>query len=483
MSLLRAFADDRLALYLHGEPGRGGMAPWQRAFHSDQATDRAIVAANQVGKSRAGAAEAWLCATGTHPWRNVPRNEGLGWICVATWGLPYQQVVRNLMATCPMDLVDWGRTTYVEDGNRFVNNQIILKDGFAIRFVPTGGGSTNASAGTVDWLWLDEPPARGKWGELRKRPSRWGGPFWATLTPWDTTQDLTWLRVELEGDPETGTPPAAPWQIFRVPFQPPFVPWLAPDHVARERAKTPAAESPIRNDGEWEGAIAGRYFAGYGPPYDTLPERPTDGAPWQLHVGADYGEGAGKTAAPISEQRRRKDGLPEIRFLAEYVSASTSTVTDDARGIAAALDGIGRRVGDVGRWVGDTNTLGKAAPGARVNAAMGAALHALAVEQEHARAAARRAVVRPVPRVLFDDADKRPGAPDTGWRLMAQALGMGLIHVDAARCPRLDRAFRRWKGLDDEHKHVLDGARYQVYELLLDTLGREQGGGRVGRLY
>lgn len=153
MSLRRlstAWAEDGLALYRWGEPGRGGMAPWQQAFHADQAVDRAIVAANQVGKSRAGAAEAWWCATGTHPWRNVPRHEGLGWIAVATWGLPYQQVVRNLMATCPRDLVDWGKTSYVEEGNRFVNNQIVMRDGFTIRFVPAGGGSTNASAGTVD---------------------------------------------------------------------------------------------------------------------------------------------------------------------------------------------------------------------------------------------------------------------------------------------------------------------------------------------
>ena len=459
MNWRSSWGADGLALYQWGEAGMGGAAPWQRAFHGDNARLRALIAANQVGKSRAGAAETWWHATGTHPQRPIARHEGLGWICVATWGRPYQQVVRNLMATCPRDLVDWGKTTHVPDDDRFVNNQIVMKDGFTIRFVPTGGGSTNAAAGTVDWLWIDEPPARAKWGELLMRPSRWQGPIWLTCTPWDSTQDLTWLRTELEGDAEKGTPPAAPWQIHRARKLPSYVPWMAPEAVMADRLLVPEAESAIRNDGEWEGAIQGRFFTTYGPPFDQLPKVEAPGAPWQLVGGLDYGEGAGKTAGPITAQRRRADGMPEIRALTEYVSDHASTVQDDAAGVRTALGGIKLTVRDVSRWVGDTNTLGKASPGARVNQAMARALG--------------------VPHI--QDADKRPGAPDTGWRLLAQAMGMGLIHVDAARCPRLDRALKRWRGLDDDSKHILDGFRYATYDLLLDTLGSAPGtqGGRI----
>lgn len=460
MSALSAWSRDGLALYRWGEVGLGGMAHWQRAWHEDQSRLRALIAANQVGKSRAGAVEAWWSATGTHPWRRTRRNEGLGWICVATWGRPYQQVCRNLMATCPRDLVSWGKTTYVEEDNRFVSHQIVLKDGFTIRFVPSGGGSTNAAAGTVDWLWIDEPPARSKWGELLKRPARRQGPIWVTCTPWDAVQDLDWLRLELEGDADKGTPPAADWHIHRARYVPEDVPWMDPDAVWEERKLTPAAEAPMRNDGEWEGAVAGRFFGAYGPPLDELPAVEEPGAPWRLDLGADYGEGAGKTACVLRAFRLRPDRLPEIRFLGEYVSESATTTTQDAAGIRAMLAELGLTLADVNSLTGDTNTLGKASPGSRVNAAMKRDLGLRDVR----------------------DADKRAGAPDTGWALLAQAIGRGLVHVDARRCPRLDRALKRWTGLDDGYKHVLDAARYVTYEELVRHLGSTSDG-RVARLY
>lgn len=486
MTLFQAsssLATNGLAAYTWGTPGLGGMAPWQRAFHADPARLRAIIAGNQTGKSRAGAAEAWWCATGTHPWRHVPRNEGLGWICVATWGRPYQQVVRNLMATCPRQLVDWNRTTYVEDDDRFVNHQIVLLDGFTIRFVPTGGGSTNAAAGTVDWLWIDEPPAASKWGELLKRPSRHQGPIWETCTPWDSTQDLTWLKLELEGEPEKGIAPRAPWSITRAPYLPAYVPWMRPADVYTERSLVPAAESPIRNDGCWEGAVQGRYFTAYQPPYNALPATPSDtNTPWQICVGADHGEGAGSTAVPISAQRRRANNIPEIHFISEYVSTDRSSIVDDARGIRQALRAVNLDLADVSRWWGDTNTLGKASPGARVNAALATQFRQLLLDEAATTRRSPAELTPIVPVIRIDDADKRPGAPDTGWRLMALALGLGCIHVDAARCPQLDRALNRWQGKDDGYKHILDGARYQTYELLTDTLGRQLGT-RSSRLY
>lgn len=475
MRALTAWRSDGLAPYRWGAPGRGGMSPAQQAFHQDRARLRHIRAANQVGKSRAGAAEAWWHATGTHPWRHVERHEGLGWICVATWGRPYQQVVRNLMATCPRDLVDWGKTQHIEGDDRFVNHQIVMKDGATIRFIPTGGGSTNAAAGTVDWLWIDEPPARAKWGELIKRPSRWSGPIWLTFTPWDSTQDLSWLRLELEGDLQRGAPPAAPWSLHQMPFQPLHVPWMTPEAVRAERALVPAVESPIRNDGEWEGATKARIFTAYQDPLDRLPEAEGEGAPWSIVVGSDWGELAGRTTAAITAQRLSGSRWPEVRALTEVVSDQVITTAEHAAACQRALAALGLRIRDVRRWVGDTNTLGIASPGARVNALFARELQALAQ--------ADRRKGEPMPTVEVEGADKRAGAPRAGWHLLGEALGRGLLRVDASRCPQLDRALRRWEGAEDEHRHILDGLRYATYDHLVEHLQPLLSAGATQRMY
>ena len=68
---LAAYADryeaDLLAQYEQEPPGFGGMSPGQRTVHQSQHPRRLLIAGNQVGKTRALAAETWWMALGTHP--------------------------------------------------------------------------------------------------------------------------------------------------------------------------------------------------------------------------------------------------------------------------------------------------------------------------------------------------------------------------------------------------------------------------------
>ena len=74
-----AAAMSALDMYAWADPSGGGMSPGQRRFHVCAAQYRRLQAGNQVGKSYAGAAEAWWAMTGTHPLRPAPPRL-LGWI-------------------------------------------------------------------------------------------------------------------------------------------------------------------------------------------------------------------------------------------------------------------------------------------------------------------------------------------------------------------------------------------------------------------
>lgn len=478
MRALTAWRENGLARYLHGVVGTGRMTPWQEKAHRDPARFRAIIKANQVGGSRWMAAENWMQTTGTHPWRQMKRDKGLFWIFVANWDNAYKQVCANLMVTCPREMVDWTKTTFVaakEGGDQgyFVNQQIVLRDGYIIEFRPSSGGTLSAASRTVDGVAIDEPPSRSKWGDILQRVRDSGGPVWLNCTPIDKTQDLTWLKEELEGDPLTGKLPGAPWSIHYITYIPANVPWKTPQQVEEERALTYREEAGQRNDARWEGESKSRVLAGYKAPLDQLPS--PDPGPWSIFAGLDWGEVAGHTAGVIGALRVNEGRWPEVRALGEYVSETATTTAEDARGVQRVLQGLGLRIRDVRRWVGDTNTLGKASPGGRVNGAFERELLALARE-ELARG-------EQMPEISVEPADKRAGAPDTGWKLLGEGFGRGLIRVDAARCPRLDRALRRWEGTNDGHRHILDGLRYGTYEHLVEHLQPLLTRGGPARLY
>ena len=78
--VIGALSTEPLVRYSFGRPGSGGMSPPQSDFHNSQSRKRAFVAANKLGKSYAGAAEAWFHLLGRHPLREVPAPGSEGWL-------------------------------------------------------------------------------------------------------------------------------------------------------------------------------------------------------------------------------------------------------------------------------------------------------------------------------------------------------------------------------------------------------------------
>ena len=79
-SAVESYKSNGLAQYASELPGFGGMSNGQREFHENQYQRRLLIAGNQIGKTRALAAEVWWHALGNHPLRPVAEPPVLGWV-------------------------------------------------------------------------------------------------------------------------------------------------------------------------------------------------------------------------------------------------------------------------------------------------------------------------------------------------------------------------------------------------------------------
>lgn len=179
----------------------------QFAFHAAGARhdERLLMAANQVGKTFAGAAECALHLTGRYaewervsgmawPGRRFDRPTK-GWAGCDTWDNARDGVQRLLVGPPKIegewgrglipgdDLVGWSRRQGTADS----------LDGIVVRHV-SGGLSTLGfksydqgrrkwQGETLDFVWFDEEPPEEIWIEGKTRTNATGGMVWLTFTP------------------------------------------------------------------------------------------------------------------------------------------------------------------------------------------------------------------------------------------------------------------------------------------------------------
>lgn len=423
--------------------------PGQRRAHEMQARLRALIAANRVGKTKWGGAESWYQATGRHPYRVVRRKKGVMWICVGTWGKPYQAVAKHLYELAPKDLIDWKKTEYQSHGH-WRNHRITLRDGYEIGFVSSKGSSVSAASDGADALWIDEPPKKHQMGELLARTSDVNGPVWLTCTPVDSEQDLTWLQHYLEGNPEEGTGPQGDWHLTRITYSPENVPWKTAEEIEEQVALYGPWEYAQRVLGEWHGAVVGRWLPHFVEDciFTDADLEAMGGLPpiVELALAMDHGEGAGKQVCYLLAW----DGH-RLWVLGEYVNKEHTDPDTDAAGIERILTAWGVDWFAIDRAWGDTNSLGKAGAGITVNAALELAI-------------ARRLKL-PAPPFRIEPAAKGAGSVKRGTKVIDLAFLSGRLRVHAS-CRKLIRAGQMWRGADDEHKHAIDGVRYGAVEYL-----------------
>jgi len=174
--------------------------PKQQEFHAAGAThrERLLMAANQVGKSFCGAAEAAFHLTGRYPnwW------QGRRWDRpVRAWaGSQTAEVTRDalqkLLVGPPKlegewgtglipgdDLVDWARRQGVPDALDGVTVRHVSGGVSTLGFKSYDQGRTKWQGETLDWVWFDEEPDLDIYLEGLTRTNAVGGMVWLTFTP------------------------------------------------------------------------------------------------------------------------------------------------------------------------------------------------------------------------------------------------------------------------------------------------------------
>ena len=431
---------DPLFAYRECAPGQGGMSPGQETFHADASSRRVLQAANQIGKTRAGSAEAWWHLTGRHPYREVAPSDG--WIIIPDLN-DWPKISKKLREIEPPNTLDAACKYDSAKGYTYRGARGLKVRSGALALPKSGTQQQTALAGeTLGWLWFDEPPRESHWGEALTRVAVSGGSVWLTFTP--IGKPLTWLKVYLHGDAETGEAGHPDWSITLVKLNAENVPHRTPENIAAQIAEYSPWEYAQRVEAAWEGVTKDRYLSAFTEGCVI----PTDAMPNQVQrvgLGMDHGEGVGKEYAVLVV----KNG-DRLYAIDEYSASANSTPAMDAAAIVAMLARSGLTPQQVGLCKGDINSGGKLGAGLSVNDLM---------EREFARLTKLS-----VPPFRIEPPAKGKGSVDSGRRVLNNGFVSGNLFITEA-CPRLIHACRHWRG-GSELKDPVDALRYIAVEMM-----------------
>lgn len=443
-----------LDVYTWGAPALGGMSPGQRAFHQHSARYRRLQAGNQVGKSYAGAAEAWWAMTGTHPYAPAPPAR-LGWIVMPDMDGDWPKISSKLRELQPGNVLaercryDPVRG-YVSGGKRCIE----LRSG-SVCYPKSGTQDPLAlEGGTIDWVWVDEPPKRTHWLTLSQRVAVRGGKVWLTFTP--IGRPLGWLREFFEGNPDSNppVPPAPDWVEIRIRLSPENCPHRTAANVEAQIAQMSPWERRQRRDGDWEGLTEGRRFVSFGEGSVVDNAFITAFKPVDFRLTWDHGEGTGNQIGILLIGDGR-------RWIAadEVISEKGSTPDMDARLALDMLTRWGLAVDHVTAAFGDINSAGKAGAGASVNALLEAAFARLT-----RRSVTPFEIRRPV---------KKAGSVLAGEKALNSLIREGRFFT-TAHTKSLNAALQHYTGAEKDLKHPLDAVRYGLSDILLTPPGSDR---------
>lgn len=331
------------------------IAPKQKYFMASLYKKRLFRAANQVGKSLAGAFEAVCHAMGKHPFKKLSGKPTIGLIVCPSWQ-SYVSVVSKKMWEClPKHWIHPDSSYSVERG--WKNKIIKLINGSVILFRVCGQDATSIAGTTVDWCWIDEPPEREVYSEITARLAVSNGPLWLTMTPVGTA--IQWLRNMVETED---------WHETIMAATPEDCPHRTPESLQAQRDNCLPHEIPQRIYGEWDGIETDRIY--YQFTFDhiltnTHPYMSVDSP--RYAIGIDYGQEVGRQVALLLAVNPQK----RIIVINEYISETQSDFGDDAKAIKAMLASSGLEPADIQMAIGDINSAGKDYAGRSMNKVLG----------------------------------------------------------------------------------------------------------------
>jgi hypothetical protein len=462
LSALRRLDADPLRRYAEGLPGYGGMSPPQRAFHAaiNEASKRASISANGIGKSYMGAAETWWLLLGRHPFKRGAQTPARsGWVLAPVIEDSWANISRVLHELQPPDVLD-PSCHYREGLGYTYGSRHMLR----VR-ADVGGGHLvgkgcvapplRLESQKIDFLWVDEPPTAEHLSAARARVTRTGGPTYLTLTP--INRPVGWLRTRLEGDADEGVEAEAGWWMQRVGLSHESAPHLTPALIQSMIDAYEEFERPQRVNAEWEGYTVGRRFAHFTEALivddHQIPSYDLDKGDVLRHSW-DHGEGDTNQLGYLSLIKGAHTRSPTIYILGESCPRGAGSTPDDI--VSEALREMkawGFSPFNISAAYGDANSAGLLGSGARFNSFIERAFaDALGLQE---------------PPFRIQIPAKRPGSVSAGESAMNAFMKGRRIFVHRS-CRRLIHSLRHYTLKQEKDlKNAIDAARYGILDLLL----------------
>ena len=432
----RLYKENELARYSHELPGFGGMSPGQKAFHESTHQRRLLIAGNQIGKTRAVAAETWFHAIGKHPFREVVQAPVLGWVMTADLKGGWANFSRKMREIEPPGMVHPrcfydDHRGYTRGGSKVVE----LRNGSMI-IAKSGSQEILALAGaTIDFLAIDELPKQAHFGEARSRIAVNSAPCWMGFTP--LGRPTEWLRDWVEGNPDTNEPPKEDWNVQRIKLNAENCPHRTPESIEEQIAAYGPWEYAQRVEGAWSGISVDAWIS-------FSEENIFEDVPTNIEaigLGWDHGEKPGASVCYLVAF----DGY-RLWVLDEYCSQERNTPKVEAKEIKEMVESWGISLHQITEARGDSNSAGRLGLGHSVNDLLERSFADLCGTSR--------------PPFNIKVPWKGSGSVKARARLLSNSCVDGTFMV-SSKCKRLIKALRHWRGESNgDLKHHFDSVGY-----------------------
>ena len=461
VALGERYLADGLLRYRDCEPGEGGMSGPQGRFAGAQERYRLFRAANDAGKSYAGAAEAWWHLLGQHPFRPTPPKGSEGWALVPDVKQGWKTACKALRKLEPPGVLH-PRCRYLPEVGYLVGNTKILmvSENHGAGFLVGKGCKQDVisiEGDKIQWVWVDEPPKRQHFAAVRARLVN-RGPLWATLTP--INRPVEWFRDMVDGNPEEGLEAHEPgWLSMQVALTPENAPHRSPLEIAERIAECLSHERAQRIEASWEGYTQGRWVPGFTDVNvvdDEHIQRMVSTVKVTAILSFDYGERPGATVGYLQAWTGSA-----LYVLGEWVSDERMTPMEEVRSQNEKLLGAwGLSPFAIDHAKGDSNTAGKLGLGFTMN--------------QLYEASWADVTKSAVPPFTFSPPRKGAGSVKARARMLSTACLSGKFFVHQ-ECSRLRHSLRHYMGKNDDLKHPFDACGYGAEDFLAPHRGSGAG--------
>lgn len=433
--------------------------PPQLSFLKDPSKMKLLRGGNQIGKSICGAVETLYRVLGNHPYIQTTPPPIEAWIICHSWEQSkiIQEKLYDLTPKASLcEDVEFVRGKGFRGTGapviRFRNNSIIrVKTTQQSR----GGSTVALASGTVDWIWIDEPPPPPVWSELAARILRTKGSIGITMTPIGVPVDYLKKMVE-EG---RVTDHAAPLTVANTtPIG--CKPMLTQDQIDTMSSSYLKFDRNVRIMGDWEGFAPDHVIFEYFTESMISTQAPPANLQFEFAIGIDHGTDAGSQFAVLVavSNTTKEQKTPFIYVLDEY-SSGADTAENHARGILGMLHRNKLEPMQISRWTGDRVHHGDRYGGKMSNKLLRSAFeHVLGYPRTRLPFTIRTAF-KPRFSVYY------------GAQVINESMARKFFQINP-NCKQTIKSLKNWalnkRGnmSDDEHKHAIDACRYAIMPMV-----------------